>query len=521
MPLALHGDALAASDCNRIEPSAARSQQLGPFGPIAWAPQAGWNVRLRAHPAAMIRMLLLAICAACAWALDDADRNRAKAELRTLAGESQRLSRAFNLVHEIVGPSVVSIRTKERQVELTWSGRRIREIDAGEGSGFVVATDAQQSWILTNAHVVLQSDGQNGFLRRRDGSHVGYDRLRVVLHDNREADAVFVGVDVQTDLALVRIPIGGLPAVDWADSDQARVGDWVVALGYPLGVGYSASAGIISATDRSTGIYEAIGGFESFIQTDTAINPGNSGGPLVDLQGRILGVNSNIKSSTGVNIGLGFAIPSAIARRVADDLREHGQVRRGALGVKLEEIDANAARALGLPPAQAVRVSGIDPLTPAEQAGVRAGDVIVGVDASPIASIQQFRARIAAHRPGDSVALQLWRNGARQQLAVRIADREELERALAKAAEALVARATPLPNLGCRVLPDAQGLILVQVDDTGLAADGGMSPGDRILAERGLGKLTTAADAARLAELREGIIQVQSGRRVVWLRFRG
>lgn len=469
----------------------------------------------------MLRHILLAILAVGAWTLDDAERSRAKAELRTLAAESQRLARAFNLVHQIVGPSVVSIRTKERQVVLTWSGRAIREVDTGEGSGFVVAADEQQAWVLTNAHVVLQSDGQNGFLRRRDGSYALYDRLRVVLHDNRESDAAYVGVDPQTDLALLRVPVGGLPAIEWADSEQAHVGDWVVALGYPLGVGYSASAGIISATDRSTGIYEAVGGFESFIQTDTAINPGNSGGPLVDLHGRILGVNSNIKSSTGANIGLGFAIPSAIARRVAEDLREHGRVRRGAIGVRLEEIDATAARRLGLPPAQAVRVAGIDPLTPASQAGVRPGDVILGIDAAPIASIQQFRSRIAARRPGEEVTVQLWRDGARMPVPVRIADRGEIDRALAKAAEALIAKATPLPNLGCRVLPDAQGLILVQVDENGLAAEGGMSAGDRILAERGLGKLSSAADAARLAELREGVIQVQSGRRVVWLRFRG
>jgi len=461
------------------------------------------------------------LCVSGLFSLDDAGRDKARAELRQLASESQRLSRCFNLVHEIVGPSVVSILTKERQVIMTWGGRSVREVDAGEVSGIVVASDAEQTWILTNSHVVLQSDGQNGFQKRRDGSWAGYDRLRVVLHDNREADASYVGIDVQSDLALIRIPIGGLPAIEWADSEQVHVGDWVVALGYPLGVGYSASAGIVSATDRSTGIYEAVGGFESFIQTDTAINPGNSGGPLVDLQGRIVGVNSNIVSRTGSNIGLGFAIPSAIARRVAEDLRATGQVRRGALGVRLEEIDANAAHALGLPPAQTVRVAGIDPLTPAEQAGVRQGDVLLTVGTTPIASIQQFRSRIAAHRPGDQVTLGLWRGGTRLSLQVRVADRAEIDRALAKAAEALITRAIPLPNLGCRVHPDAQGLIIVQVETGGLSADGGISPGDRILAERGLGKLTTADDAAKLAALREGVIQVQSGRHAVWLRFRG
>ncbi len=466
------------------------------------------------------RTILLGLLVTAAWTLDDEARTRAKAELRSLAAESQRLARCFNLVHEIVGPSVVSIRTKERQVVLTWSGRAVREVDAGEGSGFIVAADRDQAWILTNAHVVLQGDGRNGFSRGRDGGYAGYDRLRVVLHDNREADATYVGVDVQTDLALLRIPFGGLPPIEWADSEQVHVGDWVVALGYPLGVGYSASAGIVSATDRSTGIYEAVGGFESFIQTDTAINPGNSGGPLVDLNGRIVGVNANIVSKTGANIGLGFAIPSAIARRVAEDLREFGEVRRGAVGVRLEEIDATVARGLGLPPAQAVRVAGIDPLTPAATAGVRSGDIILAVGSTPVASIQQFRARIAAHRPGDRVTLALWRDGQRLPLEMPIADRATIDKALSDAAKALVAQATPLPNLGVRVLPDPKGLIIVQVEAGGLAADGGMSPGDRILAERGLGSLTTNEQAAALAALDEGVIQVQSGRRAVWLRFR-
>ena len=466
-------------------------------------------------------LLLLVLALSTATALDQPGRDKVRAELRQLAAESQRLSRCFNLVHEIVGPSVVSIRTKERQVVLTWRGRAVREVDAGEGSGFVVASDGEQAWILSNAHVILQSDGQNGFQKKRDGSYAVYDRLRIVLHDNREADAVLVGVDVQSDLAVVRVSLGGLPAIEWADSEQVHVGDWVVALGYPLGVGYSASAGIVSATDRSTGIYEAVGGFESFIQTDTAINPGNSGGPLVDLQGRIIGVNSNIVSRTGSNIGLGFAIPSAIARRVAEDLRTHGAVKRGALGLRLEEIDATVARGLGLPPAQAVRVVGFDPLTPAEQAGIRLGDILLNVGSTPVASIQQYRGRIATRRPGEEVQLGLWRGGVRVNVTVRIADTEEIERALAKAAEALVAKALPLANLGARVLPEASGLIIVQVEESGLASDGGMTPGDRILAERSLGKLTTAEDAAKLAALREGVIQVQSGRRVVWLRFRG
>lgn len=468
--------------------------------------------------------LLLCALIAHAGALEGPARDQARAELRALAAESGRLSRAFNLVHELVGPSVVSIHTSARVVQRTWTGLAVREVEAGEGSGFVVASEGGQSWILTNAHVVLRSDQNNGFVKNRDGSWAGYDRLRVVLHDNRETEATYVGVDVQTDLALIRVTFGDLPPAVWADSDQTKVGDWVLALGYPLGVGYSASAGIVSATDRSTGIYEAVGGFESFIQTDTAINPGNSGGPLVDLQARIIGVNANIKSSTGVNIGLGFAIPANLARRVAEDLRAHGEVKRGVVGVRLDDLTAAEAVKLGLPPAQAVRIDSVDPFTPAEKAGVKGGDVILTVDGGRIASSQQFRARLAVRRPGEPFQLGLWRNGTPVEITLRIADRADIERQLHEAAQQLIAKGIAAPAFGFTLLADgpaAAGLLIVAIEADSLAERAGLSPGDRVLAEATLGKLSTTEHAQALAALREASIQVQRGTRKVWLRLRG
>lgn len=470
----------------------------------------------------MIRIAIPLILAAAAVALDEGGREAARAELRSLAAESSRLSRAFNLVHEIVGPSVVSVRTSERVVVRSWTGRAVREVEAGEGSGFVVASDADQSWILTNAHVVLRSDGENGFIRNRDGSWAGYDRLRAVLHDSREVEAAYVGVDVQTDLALIRVKLGGLPPVVWADSDHAHVGDWVVALGYPLGVGYSASAGIVSATDRSTGIYEAVGGFESFIQTDTAINPGNSGGPLVDLQARILGVNASIKSSTGANIGLGFSIPSNLAKRVADDLRAFGEVKRGVVGVRLDDLSPVEAAKLGLPPAPAVRVEDTDPFTPAAAAGIKGGDVILAIDGARIASSQQFRSRLAVRRPGDQVRLGLWRDGKTLDATLAIADRADIERRLHEAAQQLVAKSVPAPAIGLSLNADGgDGLLIVAVDPDSAADRAGLSPGDRVLAEKTLGAMATVENARTLAKLRDAVIQVQRGKRTVWLRLRG
>lgn len=470
----------------------------------------------------MRRLIPLLALACCATAAEDPARERIRSELRGIASETSRLSRAFNLVHELVGPSVASIHTSDRVVYRSWTGRAVREVEAGEGSGFVVASDATASWILTNAHVVLRTGDDQRFVRNQDGTWAGYDRLRVVLHDNREVDAQYVGVDPQTDLAMVKVPIGDLPAIEWADSDQVKVGDWVLALGYPLGVGYSATAGIVSATDRSTGIYEAVGGFESFIQTDAPINPGNSGGPLVELSGRIVGINSNIVSRTGASIGLGFAIPANLARRVAEDLRLHGKVSRAIVGIQMADLDANEARRLGLASGQAVRVTDVLPMTPAATAGVRKDDVILAVDRVPVHSLQQFRARIAAHRPGETVKLSLWREGSAQEAAVALVAQEDVEKRLADAADAHAAKGTPAPAFGFRLLADGRdGLLIVAVDPGSLADQAGLTPGDRVLAEATLGKLSTAEDAKKIGALREGVLQVRSGRRVAWLRFRG
>jgi S1-C subfamily serine protease len=468
----------------------------------------------------MLRHLLPVLIVLTPLAGEDAARQRLRAELDVVANEATRLSRAFNLVHELVGPSVVSVRTRDRVIN-PWTGRAVREVPMGEGSGFVFASDATQSWVVTNAHVVLKTDADQTYERTRDGRYIGFDRLRVVLNDNRECDATYVGAYVQSDLAVLRLPVPDLPPVQWADSDQVHVGDWVVALGYPLGVGYSATAGIVSATDKSTGVYEGVGGFESFIQTDAAINPGNSGGPLVTLRGTIAGVNSNIKPSVGgTNLGLGFAIPANMARRVAEDLLAHGQVRQGVFGVQLDELDADQARRLGLPPAAVVRIAQVVPMTPAASARLQVSDIIQAIDQWPIRSAQQFRARLAVRRPGETVTVRVWRGGTVVEAAVQLLAYEELEQRLSDAAQVQAARGVALPGFGLRLAADGdEGLAVVGVE-AGSAADDIIAVGDRIMQEGTLGPLRTADDLRRLAERREIVIQVRHGSRTAWYRLR-
>jgi serine protease Do len=284
----------------------------------------------------------LAITAALtAVAAEDPAYAKAREELAKVAPQAFMLSRAFNLIHEIASPSVVSIHTREQFRLLNGIEMReeVREIEVGEGSGFAFAwkagkddKDPGETFILTNSHVVLQTNQHQQFVRGARNQPVPYDRISIHTNNNRTYDSELVGVDLETDLAVLRVAGTHIQPVEWGDSDQARVGDWVIALGFPFGKGYSATSGIISATDRSTGIYSGVRGFENFIQTDAAINPGNSGGPLFSLEAKVMGVNASIFSPTGVNVGLGFAIPANLARRVAEDLRDHGKVSRPMVG---------------------------------------------------------------------------------------------------------------------------------------------------------------------------------------------
>ncbi|MBA3685306.1 MAG: trypsin-like peptidase domain-containing protein [Planctomycetes bacterium] len=459
--------------------------------------------------------------ALAAPAAEDPAHAKAREELAKVAPQAFVLSRAFNLIHEIASPSVVSIHTREqfrllRGIELR---EEVQEIDVGEGSGFAFAwndgKDGGESYILTNSHVVLQTNQHQQFVRGARGMPVPYDRISIHTNNNRTYDSELVGVDLQTDLAVLRVKGARIQPVEWGDSDQGRVGDWVLALGFPFGKGYSATTGIISATDRSTGIYSGVRGFESFIQTDAAINPGNSGGPLFNLEAKVIGVNANIISPTGVNAGLGFAIPANLARRVAEDLRDHGKVARPMVGVEIDELDGEEAAKLGVPDNHIVQIRRVIPGSPAETGGLLANDIVLAINTLPIGSWQQFRARIASARIGETLELQVWRAGKRAAVTLTPVAADQF---VPGGPGRPTAR---LENFGLLLGADDKPGLAVLAVEPGSAADAvGIAPGDRLLHERSDGPLRQLTDAEALDERRELVLQVVKDGRSLWIRLR-
>jgi serine protease Do len=322
------------------------------------------------------------------------------------------LSEAFASVAEHVKPSVVFIKSgkTERQPRRPQfqvppgfeqffprmpQGPQGPDFQESAGSGFIVSKDG---YILTNDHVV-------------DGS----DQVTVRLLDRREFKAKVVGTDPGTDLAVLKIDADNLTPAPLGDSDAARVGEWVLAVGNPLGenLTFTVTSGIISAKGRTLALPNASDrSIQDFIQTDAAINPGNSGGPLVAVDGTVIGVNSAIASQTGFYSGYGFAIPISLARRVMDQIIAHGHVERAALGVMVRNVSPNDASYVGLPDVRGVVVEDFgSESSPARKAGLEAGDIIVAVDGKPVEYVGQLQQQIAFRRPGESVKLEVARKG--------------------------------------------------------------------------------------------------------------
>jgi serine protease Do len=341
------------------------------------------------------------------------------------------LSEAFISIAESVTPAVVSIST-QRSARVTRGEdesldalRRFFQLPPGGGqapqraggTGFIISDDG---YIITNNHVVE-----------------GADRITVVLLDRREYVAELIGRDPTTDVAVIRIEGRGLPTVRLGNPDAVRVGEWVLAIGNPLGLDFTVTAGIVSAKGRGIGIIGetlrsnernneiAVYAVESFIQTDAAINPGNSGGPLVNIRGEVVGVNSAIASNTGLSQGYGFAIPIDLARRVADDLIRYGRSRRAVLGVQIDPVTVEDAEVFGLASVGGALVQGFSmPNSPAERAGLRPYDVIVGVNGQPVTQVNELQRIIANHRPGDRVTLDVIRYGQEQRFQVQLVEAE-------------------------------------------------------------------------------------------------
>ncbi|EDY85292.1 PDZ domain protein [Verrucomicrobiia bacterium DG1235] len=282
--------------------------------------------------------------------------------------------------------------------------RRRQVPQMGLGSGVIVSGNG---YILTNNHVIRQAD-----------------EIKVQLDNQKIYDAKLIGTDPSTDIAVIKIEEDELPYIKLSNSDLLEIGDVVFAIGNPLGVGKTVTMGIVSATKRQEmGVID--GGFENFIQTDAPINSGNSGGALVDTKGRLIGINTLIQTdgaSTG-NIGIGFAVPVNLAYSVMTDLIETGTVSRGFLGVGIEGLDEDKAEYFGIDSLKGALVNQVNPNTPADEAGIRAGDVIVKVDGAEVDSPSDLRVRIAARKPGDSVMIEIVRDKEREAIEVVLAER--------------------------------------------------------------------------------------------------
>lgn len=398
----------------------------------------------------------------------------------------------FTDLVEQVGPSVVNIRTIERAAggrpgagamdeEMLEFFRRFGvpipnmprqqrpqrpddEQPRGVGSGFILTSDG---FVMTNAHVVE-----------------GADEVIVTLTDKREFKARIVGADKRTDVAVVKIEATGLPAVRVGDVSRLKVGEWVMAIGSPFGLENTVTAGIVSAKQRDTGDYLP------FIQTDVAINPGNSGGPLINMRGEVVGINSQIYSRSGGFMGISFAIPMDEAIRVSEQLRVNGRVTRGRIGVQIGAVTKDVAESIGLGKAQGALVTGVESGSPADKAGVEAGDIITRFDGKPIEKVADLPRLVGNTKPGSRSTITVFRRGASKDLTLTVAEIEP-DKPVAKAGEredkSKSSAAAQQLGLAVSELSDAQrkelkvrGGVLVTAA-TEAAARAGLREGDVIL----------------------------------------
>lgn len=333
----------------------------------------------------------------------------------------------------------------------------------GMGSGFIVS---EEGLILTNAHVV-------------DGA----DEVTVKLTDQREFKAKVVGLDKLTDVAVLRIHAGNLPVVRLGDPSRTRVGEWVVAIGSPFGFENSVTAGIVSAKSRSL----ASDSYVPFIQTDVAVNPGNSGGPLLNLDGEVIGINSQIYSRSGGYQGVSFAIPINVALNVQEQLLQHGKVRHGRLGVTIQEVSQSLAESFGLKSSAGALVSSVEKGSPAAAAGLEAGDIILKLNDTEIGRSSDLPPMVSAIKPGTQVKLQIWRKGATRELALSVGEIPTTKVASERSGETDKSRLglalrslTPQER---RQVESPDGLLVEGV--SGPAARAGIRPGDVVVSVNG------------------------------------
>ncbi|MEP3918613.1 DegQ family serine endoprotease [Ascidiaceihabitans sp.] len=362
------------------------------------------------------------------------------------------------------------------------------------GSGFVISEDG---YIVTNNHVIE-----------------GADEILIEFFSGEELPAKLVGTDPNTDIALLKVEADApLPFVPFGDSDLSRVGDWVIAMGNPLGQGFSVSAGIVSARNRALS-----GSFDDYIQTDAAINRGNSGGPLFNMNGEVIGVNTAILSPNGGSIGIGFSMASNVVTRVVDQLQEFGETRRGWLGVRIQDVTPDIAESIGMDTATGAMVTSVQD-GPSKDAGMEDGDVILNFAGVDVKDTRSLVRQVANSPVGETVRVLVFRDGKTVTLKVTLGRREEAERATPVAADAPESEdkePATKSMLGLTLSPltdelreqlgvdgDMQGLAVTEVDEAAEAYEKGLRAGD-IITEAGQQKVSSIADLeTRLAEVKE------------------
>ncbi|TVQ83436.1 MAG: DegQ family serine endoprotease [Micavibrio sp.] len=367
---------------------------------------------------------------------------------------------------------------------------------ASLGSGFVI--DAENGYIVTNNHVIKDSD-----------------EIKVILHDDTSLDAKIIGMDDKTDIAVLQIETDRpLTAAVWGDSDTARVGHWVLAIGNPFGLGGTVTTGIISANRRDINA----GPYDDFIQTDAAINRGNSGGPMFNLKGEVIGVNTAIFSPTGGSVGIGFAVPSTLAQNVVRQLIEFGQTRRGWLGVRIQEVTEDIAESLGLKEKSGALVSSVTKGSPAEKAGLQAGDVILRFDGRKVAEMRHLPRMVAESEVDREVDMTVFRQGREIRIKVTLGQLEEAEeKGLLTSGtpddpKTAAAEETKIDALGLTVAPLTQelrqrfkldrnlkGLVITTVDPSGPAAGRAIATGD-VITEAGQKSVESVATLEKIVE---------------------
>jgi len=369
------------------------------------------NFRVRKWTTALVALM---ICLPACNRTSQPDQTTSSTQPNQTGSSATQLPPAQNSFADLVSrvaPAVVTVHSARRirpprqhpffddpRFRDFFGNRRIPESELprqqGLGSGVIVSGEG---YILTNQHVV-------------DGA----EEINVELNDKRSYAARLIGSDPASDLAVLKVDQRNLPVLPMGDSDRARVGDVVLAIGSPLGLDQTVTAGIISAKGRSTGLSD--GSFEDFLQTDASINQGNSGGALINATGELIGINSQILSPTGGNIGIGFAIPVNMAKNVMDQLVQNGRVRRGSLGISIRPVTPDIAASMGLQDVRGALVNSVGNGSPAERAGLKPGDVITEFNGAPVTDTNSLRNAVAGSQPGTEVTLTIVRERQRQEL---------------------------------------------------------------------------------------------------------